>query len=109
MSSSETSLSFSDSLDSFLDKLKPYEFEQPVSDTENTDREVRSSTMQTKEAEKERKRNLDWCLRGKCKATSVCAAVRKMKYWMKFFKVVFCISDYVIWILCIQKQAFAQC
>ena len=70
MSSSETSLSFSDSLDSFLDKLKPYEFEQSVSDTENTDREVRSSTMQTKEAEKERKRNLDWCLCGKFKATS---------------------------------------
>ena len=32
--------------------------------------EVSSSAMQTKEAEKERKGNLDWFLCGKCKAMS---------------------------------------
>ena len=72
LSSSEAFLSSSDSLDNFsnFDKLKPYEFEPTVSDNENTDGEVSSSTMETKEAEKERKGNLDWCLCGKCKATS---------------------------------------
>ena len=71
MSSSEAFLSSSDSLDSFsnFDKLKPCDFFQPrVSDNENTDGEVSSSTMQTKETEKERKENLDWCLCRKCKA-----------------------------------------
>ena len=59
--SSEASLSSSDSLDSFsnFDKLKPYEFERTVSDNENIDGEVSSSAMQAKEAEKERKGNLD--------------------------------------------------
>ena len=68
----EAYLSSSDSLDSFssFDKLKPYDFEPTVSDNENTDREVSSSAMQTKEAEKERKENLDRCLCGKCKAMS---------------------------------------
>ena len=32
----------------------------------NIDEEVSSSTMQTKEAEKEQKANLDWC-QGNCK------------------------------------------
>ena len=70
--SNEASLSSSDSLDSFSNfvKLKPYDFEPTVSDNENTDGEVSSSAMQTKEAEKERKGNLDWCLCGKCKAMS---------------------------------------
>ena len=60
------------SLDSFSnsDKLKSYDFEPTVSDNENTDGEVSSSAMQTKEAEKERKGNLDWCLCRKCKAMS---------------------------------------
>ena len=60
--SSETSLSSSESLDSFsnFDKLKPYDFEPTVSDNENTDREVSSSAMQTKEAKKQQKGNLDW-------------------------------------------------
>ena len=59
--SSEASLSSSDSLYSFsnFDKLKPYEFERTVSDNENIDGEVSSSAMQAKEAEKERKGNLD--------------------------------------------------
>ena len=63
-------LSSSDSLDSFsnFDKLKPYDFEPTVSDNENADGEVSSSAMQTKEAEEERKGNLDWCLYGKCRA-----------------------------------------
>ena len=70
--SSEASLSFSDSLDSFsnFDKLKPYDFGPTISDNGNTEGEVSSSTMQTKRAEKERKGNLDWCLCGKCKAMS---------------------------------------
>ena len=70
--SNEASFSSSDSLDSFLNfaKLKPCNFEPTVSDNENTDGEVSSSAMQTKEAEKERKGNLDWCLCGKCKAMS---------------------------------------
>ena len=70
--SNEASLSPSDSLDTFSNfvKLKPYDFEPTVSDNENTDGEVSSSAMQTKEAEKERKGNLDWCLCGKCKAMS---------------------------------------
>ena len=56
-----SSLSSSDSLDSFsnFDKLKAYEFERTVSDNENMDGEVSSSAMQAKEAEKERKGNLD--------------------------------------------------
>ena len=55
LSSSEVSLSSSDSLDGFsnFDKLKPYDFEPTVSDNENTDREVSSSAMETKKAEKE--------------------------------------------------------
>ena len=57
--SNEASLSSSDSLDSFSNfvKLKPYNFEPTVSDNENenTDREVSSSAMQTKEAEEVRK------------------------------------------------------
>ena len=55
LSSSEASLSSSDSLDGFsnFDKLKPYDFEPTVSDNENTDREVSSSAMETKKAEKE--------------------------------------------------------
>ena len=55
LSSSEASLSSSDSLDSFsnFDKLKPYDFEPTVSDNENTDGKVSASTMETKEAEKE--------------------------------------------------------
>ena len=58
-SSSEASLSSSDSLDSFsnFNKLKPYVFEPTVNDNKNTDGEVNSWTMQTKEAEKERKGN----------------------------------------------------
>ena len=38
--------------------------------TETADEEVSSSAMQTKETEKERKRNLDWYLCGKYKAMS---------------------------------------
>ena len=70
--SNEASVSSSDSLDSFFNfvKLKPYDFDPTVSDNENTDGELSSSPMQTKEAEKERKGNLDWCLCGKCKAMS---------------------------------------
>ena len=55
MSSSKTSLSSSDSLDSFSNFGKL----QQVTMNESTDAEVSSSTMQTKEAEKERKGNLD--------------------------------------------------
>ena len=70
--SNEASLSSSDSLDSSSNfvKLKPYDFEPTVSDNENTDGEISSSAMQTKEAEKERKGNLDWCHCGKCKTMS---------------------------------------
>ena len=57
MLSSEASLISSDSLDldsfSNFGKLKPYNFEPTVRDIENTDREVSSSTMQTKKAKKE--------------------------------------------------------
>ena len=62
--SNEASLSSSESLDSFSNfvKPKPYDFEQTVSDNENTDGEVSFSAMQSKEAEEERKGNLDWCL-----------------------------------------------
>ena len=65
-------LTGSESLHSFsnFDKLKPYDFEPTVSDNENTGGEVSPSAMQTKEAEKERKANLDGCLCGKCKAMS---------------------------------------
>ena len=75
--SSEASLNSSDSLDSFsnFNELKPYDFEPTVSGNENTDGEVSSSTMQTKEAEKERKGNLDQCLCGKCKAVFINAEI----------------------------------
>ena len=55
MLSNETSLSSSDSLDSFSNfvKLKTYDFEPAVSENENADGEVSSSAMQTKEAERE--------------------------------------------------------
>ena len=55
LSSSEASLSSSDSLDSFstFEKRKPYDFEPTASYNGNTDGEVSSSTMETKEAEKE--------------------------------------------------------
>ena len=68
--SNEASLGSCESLDSFSNfiKIKPCDFEPTVSDNENTDGEVSSSAIQTKEAEKERKR--DWCLCGKCKAMS---------------------------------------
>ena len=65
--SSEASLSFSDSLDSFsnFDKLKPYDFEPTVSDNGNTDEEVSSSAMQTKRAEKGKSRLLSmWKMQG---------------------------------------------
>ena len=70
MLSNEVSLSSSDSLDSLpnFDKLKPYDFEPSVNGNENTDGEVRSTAIQTKEAEKERKKNLGWFLCRKCKA-----------------------------------------
>ena len=70
--SNKVSLISSDSLDSFSNfvKLKPCDFDPTVSGNENTDGEVSSSAMQAKEAEKERKGNLDWCLCGKCKAMS---------------------------------------
>ena len=72
MLSHEASLSSSDSLSSFSNfvKLKPYDFEPTVSDNENTDGEISSSAMQTKEDEKEQTGNLDGCLCGKCKAMS---------------------------------------
>ena len=88
--SSEASLSSSDPLDSFsnFDKLKPYDFDPTVSDNENTDEEVSSSDMQTMGAEKERKGNLDWCFVGNVRPClpimRVCAAMRKMKFQMKF-------------------------
>ena len=70
--SNEASFSSSDSLNTFSNfvKLKPYNFDPTVYGKEKTDGEVSSSAMQTKEAEKERKGNLDWCLCGKCKAMS---------------------------------------
>ena len=73
--SSEASLSSSGSLDSFFnfDKLKPYNFEPRVSDNEHTDGEVSSQLCKQKKLKKERKGNLDWCLRGKCKAMSTSA------------------------------------
>ena len=72
MLSNEASLSSSDSLDTFSNfvKLKPYNFEPTVSDNENTDGEFSSSAMQTKQAEKERKGNLDCFFCGKGKAMS---------------------------------------
>ena len=100
--SRETSLSSSESLDRFsnFNKLKPYDFEPRVSDYENTDGEVSSSVMQTKEAEKERKGNLNWCLCGKCKAMStntegLCCR-EKNKCRMKLLMVTFFISDYIM-------------
>ena len=72
--SSEASLSSSDSLDldsfSNFGELKPYNFEPTVSEIENTDREVSSSTMQKNKAIKEQRGNLDWCLCGKFKTLS---------------------------------------
>ena len=70
--SNQASLCSSDSLDSFSNfvKLKPYDFEPAVSDNENTDGEASSSAMQAKEAEKEQKWNLNWCLCRKCRAMS---------------------------------------
>ena len=70
--SNEASLSSSDSLNGFSNfiKLKPYDFEPTVSDNENTDGKVSSSSMQTKEAEKEWKGHLDQHLCGKCKTMS---------------------------------------
>ena len=82
--SNEASLSSSGSLDSSSNfvKLKPYDFEPTVSDNENTGGEISSSAMQTKVAEKEQNRNLDWCLCGKCKsmstnAESLCCSQKK--------------------------------
>ena len=90
-------MSSSDSLDSFSNfgKLKPYDFEPTVSDNENTEGEVSSSAMQTKEAEKERKGTLDWCLCENCKimstnADSLCCR-EKNEVSVTFF-----ISDYLI-------------
>ena len=102
--SNEASLSSSDSLHSFSNfvKLKPYNFEPTVSDNENenTDGEVSFSAMQTKEAEEVRKRNLDWCLCGKCKAISTNAESlccrEKNELTVKFLTVTFFISDYII-------------
>ena len=94
-------MSSSDSLDSFSHFviLKPYNFEPTVSGSENTDGEVSSSAMQTKEAEKERKGNLDWCLCGKCKAMSTNAESlccrEKIELSVKFLTVTFFISDYI--------------
>ena len=107
--SSEASLSSSDSFDSFsnFDKLKPHDFEPTVSDNENTDKEVSSSAMQTKGAEKERKvgvfvENTSPCL----PMLRVCAkslrVLRKMKSQMKFLTATFFISDYLISISCIK-------
>ena len=72
LSSREAFLSSSDSLGSFSNfgRLKPYDFEPTESDNGNTDEEVSSSTMETKEAEKKRKRNINWCLCEKRKAMS---------------------------------------
>ena len=55
LSSSETSLRSSDSIDSYskFNKLKPYEFEPTVSDNESTGGGVSSLTMQTKELRKQ--------------------------------------------------------
>ena len=95
-------MSSSESLDSFsnFDKLKPYNFEPTVSDNENTYREVSSSAMQTKEAEKEWKGNLDWCFFGKCKAMSTSTeglcCHEKNEVLVKFLMVTFFVSDYII-------------
>ena len=110
--SSEASLSSSDSLDSFSNfgKLKPYDFEPTVSGIENTDREVSSSAMQTKGAEKEQKGNLDCCLCGKCNTVST--NVQTLCWDFESFEknevlmATFFISDYIISISCIQNQAF---
>ena len=94
MSSSKTSLSSSDSLDSFSNFGKL----QQVTMNESTDGEVSSSTMQTKEAEKERKGNLVFVENARPCQTMlrVCADVRKMKSRMKFLTVTFFFSDYII-------------
>ena len=70
--SNQASLSFSDSIDSFSNfvKLKPADLEPTVSDNESTVGETSSPAMQTKEAEKDRIGNLDWCLCGKSKSMS---------------------------------------
>ena len=54
LSSSETSLRSSDSIDSFskFNKLKPYEFEPIVSDNKSIGGEISSLTMQAKELRK---------------------------------------------------------
>ena len=92
--SNEASLSSSDSLGSLSNfiKLKPYDFEPTVSDNENTDEEVSSSAMQTKEAEKERTGNARPCL----PVLRIGAVMRKMNSRMKFLTVTFFISDYII-------------
>ena len=101
MLSNEVSLSSSDSLDSLpnFDKFKPYDFEPSVSDNENTDGEVRSTAIQTKEAEKEQKKNLGWFLsyaRPSLPMLRVRGAVRKTKSQMQFSTVTFIISNYII-------------
>ena len=100
--SNEVSLSPSDSLDSFSNfvKLKPYDFEPTVSDNENTDGEISSPAIPTKEAEKERKGNLDWRLCGKCKVMSTntesfCCR-QKNELSVKFLTANFFISDNII-------------
>ena len=74
LSSSDTSLSSSESLDCFsnLDKLKPYDFEPTVSDNENIEMEksVLQICKQRTLKKKEQKGNLHWCLLGKYKAMS---------------------------------------
>ena len=64
--------------------------------------EVSSSTMQTKEAEKEAKRNVDWCFCGKCKAMSTNAESWRCQEKnevlnLKFLRVTFLICNYIIW------------
>ena len=101
--SNEASLGSSYSLDTFPNfvKLKPYDFEPTVSDNQNTDREVSSSAMQTKEAEKERKGNLDCWFCGKCKAMSIsdeslCCRKKNEVSDEILNGVTFFISDYMI-------------
>ena len=102
MLSNDTSLSYSYSLDSSSNfvKPKPYDFEPTVSDNENTDGETSSSAMQKKEVEKERKGNLDWCLCGKCKAMSTNAESlfcrQKNELSDEILNGNFFISDYII-------------
>ena len=65
---------------------------------ESADEEVNSSTMQTKGAEKERKRNLDWKIfvenrRPYQPMLRVSADLRKMKSRIKLLTVTFDFSD----------------